>query len=98
MSHVYSQTLRRAAEIAGGVHALSKRLGLSQSELLRWMGGIHRAPDDVFLRAVDIIAAHSLAEMSKPDSPVAEVSPAPAEAASPPPFPKSRTAKLRPPD
>ena len=65
MSVVYARTLRRAADIAGGVPALSARLGIAEADLVKWIKGAARAPDHVFLQAVDIVSAHALSEMPR---------------------------------
>jgi hypothetical protein len=52
---VYARTLHRACELLGGVEALSRQLGVSQTALRRWIGGAEQPPLDVFLAAVDIV-------------------------------------------
>jgi hypothetical protein len=54
-------TLRRAARLLGGVDALARKLKVSTWRLEAWLNGQEAVPDDVFLRAVDLI------EDSKPD-------------------------------
>jgi hypothetical protein len=54
-------TLRRAARLLGGVDALARELKVSTWRLEAWLNGQEPVPDDVFLRAVDLI------EDSKPD-------------------------------
>ena len=48
-------TLRRAAEIVGGRAQLRKCLNVSAICLAAWMAGLDAAPNEVFLKAVDII-------------------------------------------
>ena len=52
---VRTRTLRRAAEIVGGRAKLRKCLNVSAICLAAWMAGLDAAPNDVFLKAVDII-------------------------------------------
>ena len=47
--------MRRAAEILGGEEFLALHLGITPSHLSLWIKGLGRAPDAVFLRAVDIV-------------------------------------------
>ena len=48
-------TLRRAARLAGGVDALARALKVSTWKLEAWLNGHEPVPDEVFLRAVDLI-------------------------------------------
>jgi len=48
-------TLRRAAEIVGDRAQLRKCLNVSAICLAAWMAGLDAAPNEVFLKAVDII-------------------------------------------
>ena len=43
-------------EIAGSMQGLAERLGVSVTDLSDWIAGIHRAPTDVYLRALDLVA------------------------------------------
>jgi DNA-binding transcriptional regulator YdaS (Cro superfamily) len=51
------QLLRAACEIAGGTRALAERLGIRESVLLIFMEDRRELPDELLLRAVDIILA-----------------------------------------
>jgi len=51
----YAHALARAAEIAGGVEALSAKLNVSQTMLRAWINGIHDVPVAVFLKVVDLL-------------------------------------------
>ena len=53
-------TLRRAAELSGGVEALARELRVSPHQLGFWVASKASPPGDVFLRAVDIIGEHNL--------------------------------------
>jgi DNA-binding transcriptional regulator YdaS (Cro superfamily) len=55
MQEVRASTLRRAAEILGSEERLALHLGITPSHLSLWLKGLGNAPDDVFLRAVDIV-------------------------------------------
>ena len=54
-----AQTLRRAAQIAGGPAQLRKYLKVSALCLAAWMSGADPAPTDVVLKAVDLIMEQS---------------------------------------
>jgi hypothetical protein len=58
MPTLYAQTLRRAAEIAGGTEELAVYLKVVPSHLALWILGAEPAPPDVFLKAVDLISEH----------------------------------------
>ena len=60
MPTVYARTLRRAAELVGGESALAARLAVSENELDLWLRNFVRPPNDVFLKAVDIVGEHEL--------------------------------------
>jgi hypothetical protein len=51
----YQAAVARAAELAGGVQALSARLRLPVVDLMRWIQGEAKPPKGVFLRLVDLI-------------------------------------------
>jgi hypothetical protein len=56
--------LKRAAEIAGGVEELGAELGVRSDDLAHWLQGTKSVPQEIFLRAVDIVVAHDVKEMS----------------------------------
>ena len=60
MPTVYARTLRRAAELLGGEGALAARLGVTKDELDLWLRNFVRPPNDVFLKAADIVGEHEL--------------------------------------
>jgi hypothetical protein len=64
VSTVYVRALKRAAQIVGGLEALGAQLDVPVDELAHWMDGSKRVPDDVFLRAVDIVSARDIADIS----------------------------------
>jgi hypothetical protein len=51
----YQAAVARAAELAGGVQALSARLRLPVVDLMRWIQGESKPPKGVFLQVVDYI-------------------------------------------
>jgi hypothetical protein len=55
--------LRRAAQIVG-VKELAAELGVTSDDLVYWMDGTKRVPQPIFLKAVDIVVAHDVKEMS----------------------------------
>lgn len=67
MPTVYARTLRRAAEVVGGVRELGSQLKVPTEELMGWMDGTKRVPQEIFLRAVDIVTAHDVDEISHSD-------------------------------
>jgi hypothetical protein len=60
MPTVYARTLSRAAELLGGEGALAARLGVTKDELDLWLRNFVRPPNDVFLKAADIVGEHEL--------------------------------------
>lgn len=59
-----TRTLARAAELCGGVQALSKILGVPASDLSAWIAGTATAPIEIYLRALEFVARTSL---NRPD-------------------------------
>lgn len=57
---VHSRTLQRAAELLGGPAALSAHLDVPVRRLQVWMRGTVPAPDDIFLKAVDVVSDSEL--------------------------------------
>jgi hypothetical protein len=82
MTDVYARTLRRAAQVAGGVNELAERLCVPSEELARWLAtGGKLVPLEVFLQAVDVIVSHDLDQVS--NEPTVEFAPQPAAPADP---------------
>ena len=50
-----SFTLLEAAEVAGGVQELARRLRVPKKQLTSWMEGDAETPPAVFLRALDFL-------------------------------------------
>ena len=53
----YTETLYCAAATIGGTTRLAKFLNVSPARLFRWLAGEEALPDQVFLDALDVIAA-----------------------------------------
>ena len=64
MPTVYLRTLKRAAEIAGGVEQLGAELGVRSDDLAYWLQGTKPVPQEIFLRAVDMVVAHDVTQIS----------------------------------
>jgi DNA-binding transcriptional regulator YdaS (Cro superfamily) len=64
MATVHAVTVRRAAEIVGGVKVLAAQLDVGDENLKNWMEGQVSVPQEIFLRCVDIVNAHQLSEIS----------------------------------
>ena len=47
--------LRRACEVAGGVHQLCRRLHVPRTALEHWLEGSAEPPRQIVLRAIDLI-------------------------------------------
>jgi DNA-binding transcriptional regulator YdaS (Cro superfamily) len=60
---LYSKTLQRASEIAGGQEALALRLKVTPSHLALWICGVEVPHGDVFLLAADIVSEHELEQI-----------------------------------
>jgi len=52
-----ARTLARALEITGSRAALAEALGVPPAELETWLGGETPLPHEVFIKALDIVAA-----------------------------------------
>ena len=55
----YKATVARAAELAGGIKALSDRLRIPVVDLMRWIQGEVKPSRGVFLRLVDFVLEES---------------------------------------
>ena len=62
----YKATVARAAELAGGVQALSDRLRVPVVDLMRWIQGEAKPSRGVFLRLVDFILEESRKQVLPP--------------------------------
>jgi hypothetical protein len=70
---VYSRTMQKAAQLAGGQKKLARYLRVPMSELERWIAGKGEPPMQSFLKAVDLVLEEtpSPAAGSEPDDPPA---------------------------
>ncbi len=70
---VYSRTLQKAAETAGGQKKLARLLRVPLAELEKWIADKDEPPMAVFLKAVDLVLDEttSSAAGSDPDEPPA---------------------------
>ena len=66
MPTVHARALKRAAEIVGSEEALARRLQVIPHHLDLWIRGILSPPDDVFLKAADIVGEHDLQQIARP--------------------------------
>jgi hypothetical protein len=51
------RTMRMAAEAFGNVSAFAAHLNVSEADLRAWISGESRPPNEVFFKALDLIAA-----------------------------------------
>jgi len=54
-SSVYSRTMQKAAELAGGHKKLARQLRVPMAELEKWIAGAGTPPTATFLKAVDLV-------------------------------------------
>jgi hypothetical protein len=66
-----SRLLHAACELAGGSAALAARLGVSEAMLRKYMSGVFSMPDNLLLRAVDLLLEEreQSAELAPPPAP-----------------------------
>ncbi|OGA59948.1 MAG: hypothetical protein A3G81_25925 [Betaproteobacteria bacterium RIFCSPLOWO2_12_FULL_65_14] len=69
MPTVHARTLRRAAQIVGGPSGLAAQLGVPLDDVVCWLQGTKRVPQEIFLAAVDIVVAHDVKEISSVNTP-----------------------------
>jgi hypothetical protein len=70
-SSVYSRTLRKAAELAGGHKQLARQLRVPLAELEKWIAEKDVPPMPIFLRAVDLVLEETAPGSSDPGEPPA---------------------------
>lgn len=63
---VYLRTLERAAKLLGGEQALALHLRVTPSHLALWLKGLEEPTTEAFLRAVDLVSEHELAQLPQP--------------------------------
>jgi hypothetical protein len=59
-----ARILQRALEIVGSHEDLARLLQVRQVPLATWLGGVIPVPDDIFLKAVDIVLDHQTENLS----------------------------------
>jgi hypothetical protein len=67
MPSVHARTVRRTAEIVGGVEGLAAQLEVRAESIKKWMEGQLPIPQAIFLRCVDIVNAYQLDDLSGPN-------------------------------
>ena len=55
VTSVYSRTLQKAAELAGGQKKLARYLRVPVGDLEKWIAGSGTPPIAIFLKAVDLV-------------------------------------------
>ena len=69
---VYLKTLERAAQLVGGEQALALHLRVTPSHLALWLKGLEEPTTEAFLRAVDLVSEHAIAQLPQ-SRPIPEV-------------------------
>ena len=62
---LYLRVLQRAAETLGSPDELRKHLQVPMSDLRLWLRGEATPPDSIFLKVVDLLADHDLADLKR---------------------------------
>jgi len=52
----HTRTLRRAVEVVGSPEELAETLGVSPESLAVWLVGDQALPNDVYMRALDVVS------------------------------------------
>jgi len=55
--------------VVGGPAQLAERLGIPEAQLVDWLAGHGKPPNDIYLRALDIVASGPFAPMECARSP-----------------------------
>lgn len=71
VSSVYSRTMQKAAQLAGGDKKLARYLRVPLAEVQKWIAGRDTPPTQSFLKAVDLVLEQtaSSAASEPPDPP-----------------------------
>jgi hypothetical protein len=72
MPAVRSRALKRAIEIVGGIEILAAQLDVSSDDVVLWSQGTKGVPEEVFLRAVDIVTAAEVNDINGKHHPINE--------------------------
>jgi hypothetical protein len=59
-----ARILQRALEIVGSHEDLARLLQVRPVPLATWLGGVISVPDEIFLKAVDIVLNHETKDVS----------------------------------
>ena len=59
-----ARILQRALQIVGSHEDLARLLQVRRVPLATWLGGVTPVPDDIFLKAVDIVLNHQTEHIS----------------------------------
>jgi len=62
---VHIRTLKRAAEIVGGIDTLAVRLNVTSNDIAAWISGEATPPADLFLKAAEIITEYDLEQLAQ---------------------------------
>ena len=64
MPAVRARAVKRAVEIVGGIEKLAAQLDVPSDDLVLWSQGTKGVPEEVFLRAVDIVTAAEINDIN----------------------------------
>jgi hypothetical protein len=65
-TEVHRRALQRALELTGDVDALARQLKVPSTAVRFWTHGNQPLPPDIFLKIVDLLLDHSIAELHPP--------------------------------
>jgi hypothetical protein len=54
-AHIYIRTLHDACKAVGGEHKLAQHLSVDVKAIEKWLNGVGRPPDIIFLQCVDLL-------------------------------------------
>ena len=74
-TEVHRRALRRALELTGDVEALARQLKVPSTAVRFWTNGNQPLPADIFLKLVELLLDHSMAELHPPASRKGDVPP-----------------------
>ena len=60
-----SRTLERATRVVGGPARLAQELGIPEAQLVDWLAGRGKPPNDVYLQALDLVASGPFASTER---------------------------------
>lgn len=67
-TEVHRRALRRALELTGDADALARQLKVPSTAVRFWINGSQPLPPDIFLKIVDLLLDHSMADLHLPAS------------------------------